>query len=135
MIIKEVKYSRNELELTRHAVEPSGVSRSIVAPFEPCMLLADAVSTAVPSLPCEHALHIFPSFGIGGVPLRMVRIMNHFGKRFRHTVVALDDNFEAAAAVAGEVDVRLTSVQRPRGGVLGAVGGGALTLRRLRPDL
>jgi glycosyltransferase involved in cell wall biosynthesis len=99
------------------------------------MAAFEAVSTAVPSLSCERVLHIFPSFGIGGVPLRMVRIFNHFGTRFRHTVIALDNNFEAAAGVAGDIELTLLPTQRPKRGVLHALAGNALALRRLRPDL
>ncbi len=106
-----------------------------VRPSEAFMAAFEAVSTAIPPPSCEHVLHIFPSFGIGGVPLRMVRIINHLGKRFRHTVIALDNNFEAANGVAGEIDVKLLSMQRPRRGALRAVAGSALALRRLRPDL
>jgi len=106
-----------------------------VRPSEAFMAAFEAVSTAIPPPSCEHVLHIFPSFGIGGVPLRMVRIINHLGKRFRHTVIALDNNFEAAAGVAGEIDIKLLSMQRPRRGALCAVAGSTLALRRLRPDL
>jgi glycosyltransferase involved in cell wall biosynthesis len=106
-----------------------------VRPSEAFMAAFEAVSTAIPSSSCEHVLHIFPSFGIGGVPLRMVRIINHLGERFRHTVIALDNNFEAAAGVAGDIDVNLLSMQSPRRGALRAVAGSALALRRLRPDL
>jgi glycosyltransferase involved in cell wall biosynthesis len=106
-----------------------------VRPSEIFMAALEAVSTAIPSLSCKHVLHIFPSFGIGGVPLRMVRIINHLGKRFRHSVIALDNNFEAAAGVAGDIEVKLLSMQRPRQGALRAVAGSVLALRRLRPDL
>src|ERR1700730_2924402 len=106
-----------------------------VRPSEAFMAAFEAVSTAIPSPSCEHVLHILPSFGIGGVPLRMVRIINHLGKRFRHTVIALDFNFEAAAGVAGDIDVKLLSMQRSRRGALRAVAGSVLALRRLRPDL
>jgi glycosyltransferase involved in cell wall biosynthesis len=95
---------------------------------------SEAVGTAV-SLSCEHLLHIFPSFGIGGVPLRMVRIINHFGKQFRHTVMALDNNFEAAAAIATELDVRLLPTAPSTAGVLQTILRGAALLRRVRPDL
>ncbi len=98
-------------------------------------MLSDAVNTAVPSLPCEHVLHVFPSFGIGGVPLRMVRIINHFGKRFRHTIVTLDNNFAAASGIAGNLDVKLLPRQSLRRNPLRAVAGSALEMRRLRPDL
>ncbi len=92
-------------------------------------------STSAPTDLCEHVLHVFPSFGIGGVPLRMVRVINHFGKRFRHTVIALDDDFAAADGFAGEIDVMLSSTRQQKTGPLHTVLGGALTLPRLRPDL
>jgi L-malate glycosyltransferase len=83
----------------------------------------------------EHLLHVFPSFGIGGVPLRMVRIINHFGRRFRHTVIALDNDFEAAAGIGGDVDMKLLPMPHPKASALRAVGASVLALRRLRPDL
>jgi glycosyltransferase involved in cell wall biosynthesis len=88
-----------------------------------------------PSLSYRHVLHVFPSFGVGGVPLRMVRIINHFGKRFRHTVVALDNNFEAAGGLAGDLDLVLSPVRALKRGTLQTVLDGALVLRRMRPDL
>src|ERR1700704_1325162 len=103
-------------------------------PSEILMAALEAVSTAIPSLSCTHVLHIFPSFGIGGVPLRMVRIINHLGKRFRHTVIALDNNFDAADGVAGDLDFAVLPVPGVKRGILHNLAGGALALRRLRPD-
>ncbi len=90
---------------------------------------------AVPSPLHQHVLHVFPSFGVGGVPLRMVRIINHFGKRFRHTVIALDNNFEAAGGLAGDLDLVLSPVRAFKQGTLYNVLDTALVLRRMRPDL
>jgi glycosyltransferase involved in cell wall biosynthesis len=98
-------------------------------------ILPKVVGTAGFSLRCEHVLHVFPSFGIGGVPLRMVRIINYLGKRFRHTVIALDNNFDAAAGIAGDLDLALLPVRGVKRGVLHNLAGSALALRRLRPDL
>jgi L-malate glycosyltransferase len=95
----------------------------------------EAVSTAGSSLGCEHVLHVFPSFGIGGVPLRMVRIINHLGKQFRHTVIALDNNFDAAEGVDGDLDVAVLPIRGAKRGMLHSVAYSALALRRLRPDL
>ena len=97
--------------------------------------LPEPVSTAVFSLPSQHFLHVFPSFGIGGVPLRIGRIITHFGRRFRHTVIALDNDFEAAAAIGGDVDVMLLPMRHPKGNTLYMVARSAVSLRRLRPDL
>src|SRR5260370_14213523 len=97
--------------------------------------LAEGVGTSASSLLREHVLHVFPSFGIGGVPLRMVRIINHFGKRFRHTVIALDDDFAAAAGLDRDLDVSLSRDHLQNAARLHAVLDRAVVLRRLRPDL
>ena len=96
---------------------------------------AEAVSTAGSSLGCGHVLHVFPSFGIGGVPLRMVRIINHLGKQFRHTVIALDNNFDAAEGVASDLDVAVLPIRDTKRGMLRNLACSALALRRLQPDL
>ena len=82
-----------------------------------------------------HFLHVFPSFGVGGIPLRMVRVINHFGERLRHTVVALDNNFEAAHHLAADIGVGLLAPGRLRRGLFGALAESSAVLRRLRPDL
>src|SRR5258705_13960635 len=104
-----------------------------VRPSEFFMAALEAVSTAISSLSCKHVLHIFPSFGIGGVPLRMVSIINHLGKGFRHSIISLDDNFEAAARVAGDIEVKLLLNQRPQRGPARPVPGPRLPFRGSRP--
>ena len=83
----------------------------------------------------ESLLHVFPSFDIGGVPLRMVRIINHFGGRFRHSIIALDGNFGAAERLAEDTDVTLIEPPPIRRGMLRSSLAGAMALRKLRPDL
>ena len=83
----------------------------------------------------KRLLHIFPSFGIGGVPLRMVRALNHFGGRFSHVIIALDNNFDAAAQFEPGVDATLLPPPYRGGGMVRAVLADARMLRRLRPDL
>jgi len=95
----------------------------------------ETVATTAPLLPREHLLHVFPSFGIGGVPLRMVRIINYFDRLFRHTVVALDNDYEAAAGVSSDLDVTTLPWEHPKRGALAAIAICALALRRLQPDL
>ena len=96
---------------------------------------ATAASDPAPAPSCRHLLHVFPSFGVGGVPLRMVRIINHLDQHFRHTVIALDNNFKAAGGLARDIDVALSQVQRVQRGPLHAVVASARVLRQLRPDL
>lgn len=94
----------------------------------------DIGDTGVPT-PGGHLLHVFPSFGIGGVPLRMVRVINHFGPKLRHTVIALDNDFAAAASLVDEADVALVPPAGRRRGVVRAVFEDILALRRVRPGL
>lgn len=42
-------------------------------------------------------LHVFASFGAGGVPIRIANIVNALGGRYRHTIFALDGNMDAAS--------------------------------------
>jgi glycosyltransferase involved in cell wall biosynthesis len=65
----------------------------------------------------------------------MVRVINHFGKRFRHTVFALDNNFEAACGFAADLEVALSPMRTPKRGSINTVFDSARILRRLRPDL
>lgn len=82
-----------------------------------------------------HLLHVFPSFAIGGVPLRMSRVINHFGARLRHTIVALDRNFDAARELARDLDVILLPPGERRSGMIASLCGALGVLRRLGPDL
>jgi glycosyltransferase involved in cell wall biosynthesis len=69
--------------------------------------MARPAPIAAPAPDARHLLHVFPSFGIGGVPLRMARIFNHLGPRYRHTIIALDENAAAGAAIAPNASVEL----------------------------
>jgi len=52
-------------------------------------------------------LHVFPSYGHGGVPIRIATILNHFGDRYRHAIFALDGNMAAASRLDPALGVRL----------------------------
>jgi glycosyltransferase involved in cell wall biosynthesis len=80
-------------------------------------------------------LHVFASFGIGGVPVRISTILNDLGAEYRHTIVALDDVFDCRARLDPGLDVRLlpVAIRKDRG--LDALLRIRSTLRRVRPDL
>ncbi|MEI8396382.1 MAG: glycosyltransferase family 4 protein [Rhodospirillaceae bacterium] len=59
--------------------------------------------------PVRHLLHVFPTFAIGGAQVRTVTLINHFGDRCRHTILALDGRFEAAVRIDGAVTVTLAA--------------------------
>jgi len=55
-----------------------------------------------------HLLHVFPSYGHGGVPIRIAAVINHFGGRYRHTILALDGNKAAESRLDGALDVAVS---------------------------
>jgi glycosyltransferase involved in cell wall biosynthesis len=57
----------------------------------------------VPSAPL--LLHVFHSFGAGGSQTRLVRLIDHFGPRFRHAVVALDNNYSSMSRISARSQV------------------------------
>jgi glycosyltransferase involved in cell wall biosynthesis len=66
---------------------------------------ADRAASARPDTrsSCLHLLHVFPTFSIGGVQLRMAEVINHHGRRYRHTILALDGRLEAARRLRPEL--------------------------------
>jgi glycosyltransferase involved in cell wall biosynthesis len=62
----------------------------------------------------RHLLHIFASFGLGGVPIRISEVINVLPHGFRHTIVALDSCFDARKRVAPHVDVEFRSLALPK---------------------
>lgn len=44
-----------------------------------------------------HLLHVFPSFAKAGVPLRIVSVIDAIGPQYRHSILALNGDYAAAA--------------------------------------
>ncbi len=65
----------------------------------------------------------------------MGRVINNFGNRFRHTIIALDGNFDAAEQLFSGIEISLMTPKRQKSGILYETVSAALTLRRVRPDL
>ena len=40
-----------------------------------------------------HILHVFPSFGRGGVPIKICHSINYFGKKARHTIISTNNDY------------------------------------------
>jgi glycosyltransferase involved in cell wall biosynthesis len=58
-----------------------------------------------------HILHVFPSFAVGGISLRTVRVINYLGARARHTIISLDDVTAAADRIAVGIDFKLIPIR------------------------
>jgi glycosyltransferase involved in cell wall biosynthesis len=53
----------------------------------------------VPHQP-KHLLHVFPTFAVGGSQMRFAQLVRLHGARYRHTVLALDQNYDMAGRLA-----------------------------------
>lgn len=80
-------------------------------------------------------LHVFPSFAVGGVQVRFAAIVNRFGRRWRHAVIAMDGDLSCRERLDPALDIEFPSVAVRKGDTLGNVLRFRRLLRRLRPDL
>lgn len=62
----------------------------------------------------RHLLHVFASFGYGGVPIRICEVINGLVGDFHHTVVALDGCFDARRRLAPKAEVSFRPLSLPR---------------------
>lgn len=83
----------------------------------------------------KHMLHVFPSFGAGGVPIRITAVMNHFGDRCRHTVIALDGNADAADRIEPGVDMRILHPEISKKHPVRTLSAISGHLRKINPDI
>lgn len=81
-----------------------------------------------------HILHVFPSFQIGGSQRRFASLANHFGARYRHTVIALDGCRTARSLL--DHDGLFAFYPAPaKSSLPTTLVRAAKTIRRLKPDL
>ena len=83
----------------------------------------------------KHLMHVFPSFGAGGVPIRITAVMNHFGNRCRHTVIALDGNADAAERIEDGIDVTIIHPEINKKHPLRTIGAISGHIRKIDPDM
>src|ERR1700722_16740548 len=55
----------------------------------------------------RHLLHVFPTFAVGGAQRRFVELAHRQAAAYRHTIVALDGNFEMASGLSDRIDFKL----------------------------
>ncbi len=79
-------------------------------------------------------LHVFFTFAPGGAQTRFLHLANHYGKRLRHAVVAMDGNYSCMARLAAETDVTPHPVNARGTNVAGRVRAFAQVLSSVRPD-
>lgn len=82
-----------------------------------------------------HLLHVFPTFGIGGVPIRISTIINHFGAKYRHTVISLDGVIDSKSRLRDDIDLRFLSVPVDKSRPIATLREIYRTLRTSKPNL
>ena len=80
-------------------------------------------------------LHVFPSFGQGGVPLRICDLANRLGERYRHSFLALDGDLAARARLAPSLGARCRALPLSRYGLWATMKAYRRLFRDERPDL
>ena len=81
-----------------------------------------------------HLLHAFPTFRVGGAQVRLAAIANHFRRAFRHTLVAMDGQYDCRERLdSGLLVNRLDPVIR-KGHTWANVREFRGALRETRPD-
>ena len=89
-------------------------------------------STAGPRL---TLLHVFTGFGIGGAQVRFAAVANHFGRRYRHLIVAMGDGMAARERLDPDLDIAFPEIAVRQRTVFGNVIPFRRALRALAPDV
>ncbi len=79
-------------------------------------------------------LHVWPTFATGGAQVRFTTIANHFGRRWRHAIVAMDGNLTARERLDPGLDLCFPILPLRKGDTLGNLRTIRAALRALRPD-
>ncbi len=91
--------------------------------------------TRSPTSSTARILHVFASFGYGGVPIRMSRVINGLGPLYSHDIVALDGCLDSRSRIEPALAVRYPAVEPVKGKPLTAVLRARREIAALRPDL
>lgn len=87
----------------------------------------------LPRLAPRHVLHVLPGFGIGGIQVRLTRIINALGSRFRHTILSLNGDTSCRERIDDAASVTVVAAT-PSGGLFARLGGNARRIRATAPD-
>src|SRR5437762_1357495 len=83
----------------------------------------------------RHLLHVFSTFAIGGPQIRFSQLANHFGVRYRHTLVALDGDYTCGKRVDPSVMLEMLPLQFRRGRFVGDLLAFRHVIAKVQPDL
>lgn len=82
-----------------------------------------------------HLLHVFPSFGRGGIPIQISHAINYFGDKARHTIISTNDDYGAKDFLDTELDVSFPNLNHlDEGGLYKRLKNYQRYLKDLKPD-
>src|SRR5438105_4390979 len=79
-------------------------------------------------------LSVFATFRVGGPQVRFASLANYLGRRFRHVIVAMDNQFDCRDRLDPGLDVSLTPLSYDKGSTLKNLRLFRSLLRQIRPD-
>jgi L-malate glycosyltransferase len=82
----------------------------------------------------KHLLHVFPTFAVGGSQMRFAQLTKLHGSRYRHTVLALDQNYDMASRLA-ELPITYQNLRFDKRKILDTWRLFRRTLQAIRPDV
>ncbi|MEO8300270.1 MAG: glycosyltransferase family 4 protein [Rhizomicrobium sp.] len=82
----------------------------------------------------KHLLHVFPTFAVGGSQMRFAQLVRLHGARYRHTVLALDQNTDMASRLR-EFPITYPKLEFDKRKTFASWRLFGKTLRDVRPDV
>jgi glycosyltransferase involved in cell wall biosynthesis len=82
-----------------------------------------------------HLFHAFSTFKPGGAEMRTVALMNEWGGRYRHSILAMDGNYEAADLIRAGVQFELVKLPVNKGRWLPNLLSFRRALKKIEPDV
>ncbi|MFN7926620.1 MAG: glycosyltransferase family 4 protein [Blastocatellia bacterium] len=83
----------------------------------------------------RHLLHAFSTFAVGGPEVRSCDLINHFGERYRHTIIAMDGRYDCKAKLQSGAPVTYLEVENFRQNLVKNVQQFSRLLNQLKPDV
>jgi len=80
-------------------------------------------------------LHAFSTFAVGGPQTRFAAIANHFGRRYRHVIVAMDGNYACRERLESGLDIDFPLGAPIKSSTLGNISFIRRFLRQTNPEL
>lgn len=83
-----------------------------------------------------HIFHVIPSFAHGGAPILIAIIMNHFGRKARHSFYATNGDYGCRSRIADDVDFNILDIgDADKGNIFQRTINYRKIIRDLKPDI